>query len=87
MRSLFIALLIAFPAVVFAQTNYQPGYIVQNSGDTVKGFINYQEWRYSPSAVAFKVTFPMPFPNRLVLEWLKGLGSPAVNAMPVLLAR
>ena len=76
MRSLFIALLIAFPAVVFAQTNYQPGYIVQNSGDTVKGFINYQEWRYSPSAVAFKVNLSDAIPQQISPGMVKGFGIP-----------
>jgi len=54
MRSLFIALLLALPAVALAQANYQEGYIVKNNGDTIKGYINYQEWAYSPQKVEFK---------------------------------
>jgi hypothetical protein len=54
MKSLFIALLIALPAIVFAQPNYHEGYILKNNGDTLKGYINYREWAYSPLTVEFK---------------------------------
>ncbi len=54
MRSLFIALLIAFPAVIFAQQNYHEGFVVKNNGDTLKGYINYREWIYSPTSIEFK---------------------------------
>src|ERR1700723_2911225 len=54
MRSLFIALLIALPAIVLAQPNYHEGYVLKNNGDTLKGYINYREWAYSPLSVEFK---------------------------------
>ncbi len=54
MRSLFIALLIVLPAIVLAQPNYHEGYILKNNGDTLKGYINYREWAYSPLSVEFK---------------------------------
>jgi hypothetical protein len=54
MRSLFIALLIALPAIVLAQSNYHEGYVLKNNGDTLKGYINYREWAYSPLSVEFK---------------------------------
>jgi hypothetical protein len=54
MKSLFIALLIALPAIVFAQPNFHKGYVLKSNGDTLKGFINYREWAYSPEIVEFK---------------------------------
>ena len=54
MRSLFIALLIASPAVIFAQPNFHEGFIVKNDGDTLKGYINYREWIYSPTSIEFR---------------------------------
>jgi len=54
MRSLFIALLIALPAIIFAQANYHEGFVVKNNGDTLKGYINYREWIYSPTSIEFR---------------------------------
>ena len=55
MKLLYICLLIAFPSIIFAQSNYQQGYILKNNGDTLKGYINYTESGYSPVAIQFKV--------------------------------
>src|SRR3569832_1724844 len=55
MKTCFIALLIVLPSVLFAQTNYQPGYVVKNNGDTLKGYINYREWDRSPISVEFRI--------------------------------
>ena len=54
MKSLFIACLVAFPVIVLAQPNYHEGYVVKNNGDTLKGYVNYQEWAYSPKSIEFK---------------------------------
>src|SRR5580704_2539084 len=54
MRSLFIALLITLPAIIFAQPNYHEGFVVKNNGDTLKGYIDYREWVYSPTSIEFK---------------------------------
>jgi hypothetical protein len=51
---LTMLLCLVAPAVVFAQTNYKPGYIVKSSGDTVKGYIDYREWHRSPKQIQFK---------------------------------
>lgn len=37
-----------------AQKKYLGGYIVKNSGDTVKGFIEYRSWEYNPNKIIFK---------------------------------
>lgn len=49
-----LVLLTLFPCIVFAQANFKPGYILKNSGDTVKGYINYREWSNSPKSIEFK---------------------------------
>jgi len=54
MKAYFIALLIALPSVLFAQSNYQPGYVVKTNGDTLKGYIDYREWARTPKSIQFK---------------------------------
>jgi hypothetical protein len=39
-----------------AQSNYKPGYVVTSKGDTIKGYIDYQEWDWNPDAIGFKKT-------------------------------
>jgi len=46
--------LIVFPSMLFAQSNYAPGYVVGLNGDTLSGFINYREWVMNPKEIAFK---------------------------------
>jgi len=54
MKLLFFTLLVVFPAIILAQPNYHEGYVIKNNGDTLKGFINYREWTYSPTSIEFK---------------------------------
>jgi hypothetical protein len=53
-KTYFIALLIALPSVLFAKTNYHPGYVLKNNGDTLKGYIDYREWVRTPKSIQFK---------------------------------
>ncbi|MBS1531168.1 MAG: hypothetical protein JSU01_12755 [Bacteroidetes bacterium] len=39
-----------------AQSNYKPGYVVTSKGDTVKGYIDYQEWELNPETISFRKT-------------------------------
>jgi len=55
MKRFLIALLVALPTCIFAQSNYHPGYVVKNNSDTLRGFINYREWRQNPKSIDFKV--------------------------------
>jgi len=55
MKSYLTALLTIIPFVLFAQSNYHAGYVLKNNGDTLKGFINYREWRQNPKSIDFKV--------------------------------
>lgn len=56
MRTLIIAFFIGIPFVVFGQSNYHEGYVIKNTGDTLKGFIDYREWQQSPLFINFKVS-------------------------------
>ncbi len=38
----------------FAQTNFKPGYIISDKGDTIKGYIDQREWAQNPTSVTFK---------------------------------
>lgn len=37
-----------------AQTQFQPGYVVVNPSDTLRGYINNKDWDISPTQIAFK---------------------------------
>jgi hypothetical protein len=39
---------------VSSQVNYIPGYIVSSEGDTISGYINYQDWGITPKGISFK---------------------------------
>ncbi|MCC8409485.1 hypothetical protein LJ707_11130 [Mucilaginibacter sp. UR6-1] len=55
MKPLFTILAaIMLPVIASAQQNYREGYVVNNNGDTVKGYINVKEWETNPQSVSFK---------------------------------
>lgn len=41
MKSFLIGLLFASPLLLSAQSNFQKGYVVTNSNDTLRGTVNY----------------------------------------------
>ncbi|HRO45398.1 hypothetical protein [Agriterribacter sp.] len=50
-----IALLTGFIAIsAFGQNNNKKGYVVENNGDTLRGWINYKNWRKNPQQILFK---------------------------------
>ncbi len=49
-----VLVLIALPSIVFAQSNFKPGYVLTLKGDTIKGFIDYREWDNTPLTIDFK---------------------------------
>ena len=55
MKPLYLILFAILPSVLFAQSNYYPGYVLKNNGDTLKGFIDYREWDQSPKSIHFKI--------------------------------
>lgn len=38
----------------YAQPSYREGFVVNNSGDTSKGWIDYRQWERNPNAILFK---------------------------------
>jgi len=54
MRSFYTTLIFLLPVSIFAQSNYLRGYVLQNNGDTLKGYINYREWDQCPTSIDFK---------------------------------
>ena len=60
----FLLIIITFFSIqLFAQKNYQPATVINNNGDTLKGFINYQNWERNPLSVDFKQG---PFSEKLI---------------------
>ena len=45
-----------FPLLALGQSNYQPGYVVNLNGDTIKGLIDYREWNINPKNIHFKTS-------------------------------
>jgi hypothetical protein len=46
--------LLFFPACVNAQSNFHKGYVVNLSGDTLKGAVDFKEWYRNPRQIRFK---------------------------------
>lgn len=55
MKLFFTTLLVAIAATVFAQSNYHEGIVIKNSGDTLRGYIDYREWEQCPTTINFKL--------------------------------
>lgn len=47
-------LFVIFPYFVNAQNNFKPGYRVNLKGDTINGYVDYQEWDNNPKSFRFK---------------------------------
>lgn len=54
MKRFLIALLLASPIFALSQSNFQEGYVVTNSKDTLKGFIDFKERGTNPTSVIFR---------------------------------
>jgi hypothetical protein len=54
MKAILFSIFLFLPILIFGQSNYYKGYIVKNTGDTIKGYINYLDWSYSPKIIDFK---------------------------------
>lgn len=51
---LFFVLVLFAPAHLVAQSNFKKGLVVTSAGDTLKGYIDYQEWLKNPKSISFK---------------------------------
>jgi len=52
-HSLLLVLLLV-PCYTMAQSNFQPGLIVNSKGDTIRGTIDFRDWENSPKTILFK---------------------------------
>lgn len=43
-----------FTIFAYGQTNFVPGYIIDNNGEKISGFIDYRNWDINPSEINFK---------------------------------
>ncbi|RYY11773.1 MAG: hypothetical protein EOO04_34655, partial [Chitinophagaceae bacterium] len=50
----FIITTILTSAFAYAQPSYREGFVVDNSGDTSKGWIDYRQWERNPKTISFK---------------------------------
>ncbi len=50
----FLSLLFLLPFCAVAQSNFQPGLIVNPKGDTIRGSIDFRDWENSPRNILFK---------------------------------
>ena len=56
-----------------AQSNYLPGYIIKSDGETVRGFIDFQEWRVNPKKIRFK-TNEAEKSTAMTIKTIEGFG-------------
>jgi len=49
-----LSLLFLLPFSAFAQSNFQPGLIVNPKGDTIHGMIDFRDWENSPKTILFR---------------------------------
>jgi hypothetical protein len=55
MRKITLLLaLVLFGKILLAQENFQPGYIIDNNGNKIEGYIDYQKWAQNPVKIRFK---------------------------------
>ncbi|MDR6785677.1 hypothetical protein ABIE26_004387 [Pedobacter africanus] len=55
MKRFLTALLTAVPLLSLGQSNYQKGYVVLNSKDTLRGYVDFKERRKNPVSIDFKI--------------------------------
>jgi hypothetical protein len=51
---LFTSLGICASHTSYCQENYLPGYIINQQGDTLQGFIDYRNWEHTPEQISFR---------------------------------
>lgn len=54
MKQLFLYLLVLSTVVARAQKNYVPAIIIDQHQDSLRGFVDYRNWRISPDEISFK---------------------------------
>ena len=59
---------LTLPLFSIAQSNYKPGYVVTLKGDTLHGFIDYQEWDANPTYINFKTDITLDASKKLTTD-------------------
>jgi len=54
MNKIFTYLFLFIPFLTFAQSNYKKGSVTKTDGETLKGYIDYQEWERNTRTISFK---------------------------------
>lgn len=54
MKHFLLSVLLTIPVLAMAQSNFQKGYVVTNSGDTLRGYVDYKERAVNPTSFNFK---------------------------------
>ncbi|WP_316794541.1 hypothetical protein [Pedobacter frigoris] len=68
MKRFLIGLFLAFPVFVLGQSNFQKGYVVTNSKDTLRGYIDYRERNSNPENIRFRLNEGAPIQTYNVLN-------------------
>jgi hypothetical protein len=68
-----ILFILLSPALIYAQSNLKPGYIINLKGDTIKGAVDYREWDQNPDNVNFKLAADAAAKNYTLAD-IKGFG-------------
>lgn len=53
-RIFLISISILLVQFTYCQENFLPGFVIQNSGDTIHGFVDYRNWVTNPDKISFK---------------------------------
>jgi len=75
-----LLLCLILPLAALSQSNYRPGYIIKNNGDTLKGYINYRTWKKSPKSIEFKQTITAKTPVIFDAPALNGFKIPGFDS-------
>jgi len=59
---------LTLPFFSSAQSNYKPGYVITLKGDTLHGFIDYQEWDANPTSINFKTDSTLKASKKLTTD-------------------
>ncbi len=60
-RKFFLSVIfLLYLSTCFSQRNFQPGFIVEEEGDTIQGFIEYHDWIINPEKINFKKSLAEP---------------------------
>lgn len=78
-NALLFFLLILVSQYCVAQKIFYKGYIINNAGDTTKGFIEYKDWYTNPSSINFKRDSADPSAKTFTVNELKQFGIDGID--------